>query len=221
MYNNFQEAKEALNGRKHKKLANNTYARLEDDKVIIKLHDTDIITYTPRKVILNTGGWFTVTTKERLNSFSPFHIYQDNSIWYIGAWLLGTINPIFYDGIEVKYSGEVLKKCLIYGNKRKKEVTSLKKQVKEYLKAMQTHFDIKGIPLPDSGDCWICGFDGASKEHLYAHLKEKYIHGSLIVNALLAREYSKEGIGYILHSKLYTSIKQAVRGYFYRQLGIA
>lgn len=223
----YQDAKALLNGRQTKKLANNTYARLEEGNVIIKLHNTDIITCTPRKVILNTGGWFTITTKERLNRYAPCHIYQTNSIWYIANpntfdydWQDIT-NPIFYDGLELKYSGEVYKKCLKFGDKRKREVFKIKKQVKAYLQAMQKEFNKNGIPKPDGGDCLVCkGLHGKSgPDCLTSHLKEKYVHGTLIVNALIARGYQNPGVFYQL--KLYSSIKQAVRRYFYRQLKIA
>lgn len=236
MINSYQDAKALLNGRTTKKLANNTYARLEGDNVVIKLHDTDIITYTPKKVILTSGGWNTVTTKERLNRFCPanIRIYQENSIWYVGYnYQVMTVHNckggIFYDGIEIKYTGEVYKSCLRYGDKRKREILKLKKQVKTYLLAMDNHFKLHGVPEPSSGDCWYCcmytqdkkplGEVIGDKSHLISHLKDKYIIGSLINNALISAGYSSPGT--IVYMKLYDSIKSAVRRYFYRQLGIA
>jgi hypothetical protein len=232
MINSYHQALDLLHNRVHKKLANNTYARLEGNNVIVKLHDTDIITFTPRKAILNTDGWNTVTTKDRLNRFSPVFIIQHKSIWYIqqgeNDWYSNYENkPIFYDGIEVKYNGEVFKKCLKYGDKRKKEVLKLKKLVSKYINAMQAHIAKNGIPLPDSGDCWDCCLKTESGQtmgeisnsnHLMLHLKEKYIHGSLIWNALLARGYDHPE--YIIHMKITDSIVNAVRFYFYRNLKI-
>src|SRR5690349_8930926 len=82
----YQQAIEILNGKTSRKLANNTYLQRRDDKTIaVKLHDTDVVTYTTdEKIILNSGGWRTVTTKERINTFSPLTVYQNKSIWYVG-----------------------------------------------------------------------------------------------------------------------------------------
>ena len=53
----------------------------------VKLHNTDIVTYFPNGlVMLNTGGWYTVTTKRRINKYydGP-DIVQVNYEWYIGG----------------------------------------------------------------------------------------------------------------------------------------
>ena len=70
-----------------KKVKNNTrLTTYTDGRRVLTLHQTDIITWTPdSKIILNTGGWHTTTTKSRMNEFLPGYIrvYQKNYKWYI------------------------------------------------------------------------------------------------------------------------------------------
>jgi hypothetical protein len=51
-----------------RKLGNNTWLVRQDERIAVKLHQTYILTYTPdNRIILNSGGWETVTTKDRMN----------------------------------------------------------------------------------------------------------------------------------------------------------
>jgi hypothetical protein len=93
-----------------RKIGNNTvrYTRPNGDDVI-RLHRTDIVTRKPDgSVILNSGGWRTVTTKARLNEYvSSVAIYQKDHEWFIcnrGDWA-GAIP--FEDGCTVNASGRL------------------------------------------------------------------------------------------------------------------
>lgn len=68
-----------------RKIGNNTYAEiLHDGSVGIMLHSTYVVkihedgTYT-----LNSGGWQTLTTKDRINQYSPRYVYQKNFEWFV------------------------------------------------------------------------------------------------------------------------------------------
>lgn len=79
----YDELNAMLKTRPTKKLANNTYLRREGDNLVIRLHATDILTYSPDGCITyDTGGWMTNTTKDRFNKYGPVHIYQVNWSWY-------------------------------------------------------------------------------------------------------------------------------------------
>jgi hypothetical protein len=69
----FRSLDELLQGRNHdsRKIANNTYlTRLSDNMIALKLHATYIVKVERNgSVILSTGGWDTVTTRERMNAF--------------------------------------------------------------------------------------------------------------------------------------------------------
>jgi len=71
--------------RSKRKVGNNTYAEiLSDGSVGITLHSTCVVrihedgTYT-----LSNGGWQTVTTKDRINQYSPFRVTQRNYEWFV------------------------------------------------------------------------------------------------------------------------------------------
>jgi len=86
-----------------RKLRGNTYLEcLNMDTFGIRFHKTIIVrihrdgTYT-----LNSGGWRTVTTKWRINGYSPARVTQMNFEWYCGRY-------VFFDGIKVDSDGFVL-----------------------------------------------------------------------------------------------------------------
>lgn len=85
---NYAEAVKMVRGktnRNTRKVGNNTYAEiLPDNSVGIMLHSTYVVkihsddTYT-----LQTGGWQTVTTKDRINQYSPVKVYQRKYEWFV------------------------------------------------------------------------------------------------------------------------------------------
>ena len=73
---------------------NNTkiYEHLEDSDAykIVVLHDTAIVQYfvDSDRVILNSGGWRSVTTKARMNQVADeweldFKVYQKEHEWFV------------------------------------------------------------------------------------------------------------------------------------------
>jgi hypothetical protein len=87
-----------------KPLGNNTkLVKVDDDTFAVKLHHTNVVlihrdgTYT-----LNSGGWRTVTTKDRINGYSPARVWQKAHVWYVNG------GDRFFDGIRVNSAGTVL-----------------------------------------------------------------------------------------------------------------
>ncbi|KKL46278.1 hypothetical protein LCGC14_2347120, partial [marine sediment metagenome] len=84
-----------LTGRcKHsRKLANNTWAERRPpprgadefpDEIAIRLHNTDVLTfYADGRVRYDSGGWKTVTTKDRMNTYGLWPVYPERGRWYI------------------------------------------------------------------------------------------------------------------------------------------
>jgi hypothetical protein len=59
---NYQKANEQLQGRNKdsRKLANHTYLQRRGENIAVKLHATDVVTFTPNgDCIFNSGGWLT------------------------------------------------------------------------------------------------------------------------------------------------------------------
>jgi hypothetical protein len=69
-----------------KPYANNT--RIEkrgEDAYALRLHATDIATfYRDGRITINSGGWRTVTTMERLRHVTH-HVYSEGGVWYVRA----------------------------------------------------------------------------------------------------------------------------------------
>lgn len=85
---NYNEALSMVHGktnRKSRKIGNNTYAEIEyDNSVSIRLHGTAVVRFYPNGLVkLNSGGWQTSTTKDRINKYSPVKVYQKKHVWYL------------------------------------------------------------------------------------------------------------------------------------------
>lgn len=96
---NYQEADAKLQGRcyQSRKLANNTYLKRRTwgkTAIAAQLHSTDVITfYEDGRIEVSTGGWDTVTTRDRINNYldKPWHVFGErgatilsNYRWYAG-----------------------------------------------------------------------------------------------------------------------------------------
>ena len=85
-------------------IANNTieYHRPDGTRVI-RLHHTDIIEFLPDgKIRLNTQGWKTVTTKDRMNCLPGYRIGSVRGQWYVyrgSGWNDAVEKIAFYDGM--------------------------------------------------------------------------------------------------------------------------
>ena len=80
-----------------------TTVRSEDESIIVRYHDTDIVKFTKEintapsdpllyrvQVKLDTGGWWSATTKKRMNEVSAhyelgFQVFQKKGKWYVAG----------------------------------------------------------------------------------------------------------------------------------------
>ena len=88
--NNYFAAETRLGKRESRKIDNNTYLiRRGPQEIALRLHNTDIATYwgadhpNAHKITLSNGGWLTLTTKRRLNEWTPAFISQKNWQWTV------------------------------------------------------------------------------------------------------------------------------------------
>lgn len=76
-------------GLKSKKLDRNTYLETEnpfDGVFFLRLHKTRILEFHANgSIVLNSGGWRTVTTKDRMNKFlpGPWSVNQERGVWFL------------------------------------------------------------------------------------------------------------------------------------------
>lgn len=208
---------------KPKMIGHNTLEYYQGNERRVRFHETDIITYhNDGTISLNTGGWYTPTTKARINAHitHPFYVYQERGRWFLTNRETGAVS-FFYDGITFNAeTGEILNPQ----SDDNAETKRIEKLIKAYCKALK---ELETLPTPDNGDCWYClmkevktgrplGEITENKDHLITHLEEKYIHGSLIVNALIWAGYRFPEVIYSLDNR--TSVISAVRRYFKAQL---
>lgn len=81
----YGQAVDKLGSRQSRRIDRNTYLRREDDgSVTVRYHATDIIRFYPDgSATYNTGGWFTYSTKERMNEYGPAKLYSEGGMWLV------------------------------------------------------------------------------------------------------------------------------------------
>jgi hypothetical protein len=180
-----------------------------DGTQLLKYHDTVVIKKNPDgSVVLNSGGFRTITTKKRINEYFTGSSYgpltQENGIWYI-------YGQMFYDGIIVKDEK-------VISEERKldlKHINLMKKKIAKYVKLIEDG----EIPTPNNGDCLICRIpDTKDTNHLLSHLKENYVVGSLLVNAMRENGYDDERIRTHYGMGFTDSFANSVRRYLTKRL---
>ncbi len=178
---------EQMGRRATKKLMTATYARMEEQMVIVRYHDTDILYFhKDETIVFHTGGWKTSTTKLRFNTLTPLNIWQEKGTWYFKTPSQGTM--FFKDGMILKPDGTVYKHGGLKGQAKveSKLVKEIQKFCKDYIHAL-SHGEVS---KPGLGDCILCRMPNMmgqmGLEHLRSHMEERYFVPSLLVNAMKA-----------------------------------
>ena len=165
---------------KGKPVANNTRLFDRGTHFAVRLHETDVVDIYPDGTYrVRTGGWQTVTTKERINSFSPCRVSQTNGVWYIHP-PLGVWDPDMETDHEWKggYTGDPQNRSVTLfvddallgpdgypldpvDMDEVRETERLKRKldrmVAKYVKGFLKHIaDNGGLEAPSGGDCWNC-----------------------------------------------------------------
>ena len=211
-----------------RKLGNNTYLVIRDDNGYgIRLHDTEVVIHYKDRIVLDSGGYKTVTTKARMNEYTPFNVIQKQKVWYVNG------TP-FKDGITLYNNGTIKGQ-----GKDPKETIKLTKRVKQYSKDYAKEFMKGNVAKPSNGDCWGCLFhkDGKpsiAKDHIFSHLEDKYYVPSMLYNMFdsgYLTEYTKGVICEVWNgkpiNKMYmlklveANIQKAIYKFCARDLGIA
>lgn len=230
---------------KPRKIANNTfrYSTTEGCNVI-RLHLTDIATQLANgSVRLNTGGWKSVTTKDRINGalgdfgLGDFYVYSSKGQWFVGK------RPEHVDAIPFT-DGMILPDAWNDPDARAEAhrqgvaAKLLKKAIRDFVNTTIT--DGGELPQPSGGDCWICmaqrettpeqgEYRGEGMKthngdvrHLLEHIREGYMHGTLIVNALKSGGWNDWQIANIAYRPNFDRkrVRRAVAKYLQKRLGL-
>ncbi len=90
------------------KVANNTYlVRIDFNTIAVRHQNTHVVLIRRNGMYtLNSGGWRTLTTKDRINAYSPARLFQKAREWY-----LQTPNSVvpYRDNMVVNDKGDVVK----------------------------------------------------------------------------------------------------------------
>ena len=82
----YDEMAQMLGGRPSKVLPNirGTILRRDGDNIALSYWGTDVVTWHPDGgFTLRSGGWYTVTTKARINAFTPVSVRQRQHEWFV------------------------------------------------------------------------------------------------------------------------------------------
>ena len=96
----YAEAAEVLKGRDSVKLGNNTWLETYHEGIAVRLHRTHIVLFNrDGQITLHTGGYHTVTTKDRINKFIKGRVYQKGYAWFYASAPMHSV--AFFDGMNV------------------------------------------------------------------------------------------------------------------------
>ncbi len=179
-----------------RKIANNTYAERCGDDIAIRLHATDVVTFHRDGTrTLNTGGWYTVTTKARINDYLPGGVFLSSvkGRWFLGFYGQDVNHRVpFADGMRLDQYGDVVsgEPCGPDVMAEDSANEAMRKAVQRYLKRTKPEDIVKAFTHP-AGDCILCRWEGreTEAEHLALHVEEQYVMYSLALNAVKARGF--------------------------------
>lgn len=204
-----QEARYALQGGSAMKQSNT-----EVKNGSMFLHGNEIVKgYGTPEYTISLCGWNTNTTRERLNGLDGVNVTTKLGQAYLNGYK--------WDGVHVNphtFTGNV-------SDTDTEKRTKMRKAIKAYAKLYAN-----GVPMPYGGDCWHCLLkdkDGktmgelSNSNHLQQHIKDGYVFGSLLVNAMRFLGYNDMQISVHLHTPQTTwNFENIVRKYLYRKLGV-
>ncbi|KKK93888.1 hypothetical protein LCGC14_2688360, partial [marine sediment metagenome] len=179
--NTFKAADALLTGRCQdgRNIANNTRLERRSGSIALRYHATDVVTYhLDGSLTLDSGGWRTTTTKERINWALPrgLHLRRDKGVWFVGSSWFDNGIP-FADGMRIGPRGGI--------TGAKTDTPSKDRAIKRRVQAFaQLCADALPLPKPSNGDCWFCymvtengqtlGDRSHEADHLDSHMEESY-----------------------------------------------
>ncbi len=183
-----------------RKLANNTYAIRRGDDIAVRLHDTDVLTYAlTGQVTYQTGGWWTVTTKDRMNAFGPdrWNVWSDRGTWFLHGPDLA--EPFrYWDGMQLDpATGTIANES---DGPNFEGIDRTNKQTRDlitgYIRGMTDSVITECLSADGRGDCLYCQLSDpfGDNDHLESHLREKYYMPNLMLNAYKVRGYVDPGL---------------------------
>jgi hypothetical protein len=167
-------------------IASNTVEYFKGSMRVIRYHHTDILTFSADSLRLDSGGWKTITTKDRINKFLPvgYSLVSDRGLWILTT-LAGSYP--FQDGmiIDLHTQAAIDSPPL---DVIRKENNAWDKKVRKFVNDYAKKLYSGTMEIPDSGDCFYCILAAQNPsvkefDHIRMHIEENYLVPSLIVAA--------------------------------------
>jgi hypothetical protein len=151
------------------------------------------------------------------NNRAGYRIYSVKGRWHVRG---NGIDVPYVDGLTLPRDAGTKKveKAVSVEDKTLKQIDAFIAKVKK----------LDALPMPNGGDCWLCLMFNQNQqpramchdpEHLRSHLKDGYIHGSLIVSALKWAGVPDAGIGFWMQ-QFKPRVVSTLRKYLKAQLGV-
>lgn len=191
-----------------------TYDGTDKPVVQLRLHDSAVVEFLPDgSVILDSCGYKTVTTKDRINSAQDLcRVYSERGTWKVyslgnalprGFWVRGVVQAnmsyytrelVFKDGMRIYPDGKV------EGAEEPDQAAKdrrLRAKIKKYVDGYVEALFSGQVGAPGPGDCLYCLMTVASgpdqgkslgeafdnRDHLLGHVEERYYVPSLLLRA--------------------------------------
>jgi hypothetical protein len=156
--------------------------------IAIRLHSTDVATVAPDGTItLDTGGWLTATTKERIHAAlpAPWRLWQERGRWYVSD---GVHRYAYADGMTVNPDTGLVTGYLpeTETERQDREIRQTRSAIRRFVKGI-TADDIVRQWENSGGDCLLCRFGETSC--LETHVSENYFHATLAHRAIESAGY--------------------------------
>jgi hypothetical protein len=177
----FQQLAEILGTKQNRPYGKNTrMIRLCPDRITIRFHQTDVVTFhSDGRVVLNSGGFKTPTTKDRISTHSGINLSQKDGEW---SFARGGTTHHFADGVTLRPDGSVSGGATPGQRDAAKD---LRKRIAAFAKLCVQKLP---LPMPGPGDCLLCQLElsnpAQGTDHLLLHLDEGYVVPSLVGEAL-------------------------------------
>lgn len=156
----------------------------------IRLHSTDILTFKKNEFVIDTGGWNTHTTRNRLNQHlpSPWRVYTKKARAYLTN---GEIDVEFNKTVKV-VNGKPRADVTMAANNK------LFMAIDKYMKAWKE----KGLPTVEEsgGDPWVFTEGKIDKHIMLDWVKSKYVFRKLYYMALKYAGLTDQGAYYFMRS---------------------
>lgn len=157
------------------------YVRESDRAYVVRHHFTDIIvTHKDGTTELDTGGWRSKTTRERIERHSPYRIWTDDGDWFLMD-AGGDMCP-FDDGMVMPRDMEV-------SNAQKAEtretmldemapLKNVEKLVRQYMRMFKGGY-VRQKDKATAGDCMFCLVGHHHVPHTEQHIREGILTQSI------------------------------------------